>query len=577
MLRKISIKKRLWLCFIMISVVPILLVGTIYSIQTFNKVEESSIEYSKNITNQIAQNITLYFESYINSLNKISEDEELIVGLENYKYLSWKEKELIDNQIRIMMNATFGEDKEIESVEIATTENFHFYYTSPLANGDIYGVNKSKLLEEGSKHSINFFLSKKEIEDDTNPYIIISKRILNKDKKTIGVILLALNKAFTDKVCTESTVNNDSNLILIDKEDNLVSHSNNNISDENYKELLYILSHDNQNNKIKIDNKNIIISIDYIDSIGWKIVNLIPYSNLMNTTLSLILITTLVLIFIAIVAFLLSKITTRSISIPIDTLLSAMLNKDIETKLIDNSKDEYGILINEFNKMNYKINKNINDMYKLKLKKIELDSLKKEAELSALQKQINPHFLYNTLESIYWNGQIEGAEELSEMVLSLGDYLKTIINKGREYISIKSEIDSVNNYIFLQNKRFDNRIICKFNYSKDIENIQILKLVLLPIIDDIVSYCVETINEDIEFEINIIVISENVKFYIWGQGVELILIDINRYKINENIGIDNVNQRLQLYFGEEYGVNIDEGINILIPIIKNSQRGIKYE
>ena len=464
MLRKISIKKRLWLCFIMISVVPILLVGTIYSIQTFNKVEESSIEYSKNITNQIAQNITLYFESYINSLNKISEDEELIVGLENYKYLSWKEKELIDNQIRIMMNATFGEDKEIESVEIATTENFHFYYTSPLANGDIYGVNKSKLLEEGSKHSINFFLSKKEIEDDTNPYIIISKRILNKDKKTIGVILLALNKAFTDKVCTESTVNNDSNLILIDKEDNLVSHSNNNISDENYKELLYILSHDNQNNKIKIDNKNIIISIDYIDSIGWKIVNLIPYSNLMNTTLSLILITTLVLIFIAIVAFLLSKITTRSISIPIDTLLSAMLNKDIETKLIDNSKDEYGILINEFNKMNYKINKNINDMYKLKLKKIELDSLKKEAELSALQKQINPHFLYNTLESIYWNGQIEGAEELSEMVLSLGDYLKTIINKGREYISIKSEIDSVNNYIFLQNKRFDNRIICKFNY-----------------------------------------------------------------------------------------------------------------
>lgn len=577
MLRKISIKKRLWLCFIMISVVPILLVGTIYSIQTFNKMEKSSIEYSKNITNQIAQNITLYFESYINSLNKISEDEELILGLENYKDLSWKEKEFIDNQIRIMMNATFGEDKEIESVEIATTENFHFYYTSPIANGDIYGVNKSKLLEEGSKHSINFFLSKKEIEDDTNPYIIISKQILNKDKKTIGVILLALNKEFTDKVCTESTANNDSNLILIDKEDNLVSHSNNNISDENYKELLYILSHNNQQNKIKIDNKNTIISIDYIDIIGWKIVNLIPYSNLMNTTLSLILITTLVLIFIAIVAFILSKIITRSISMPIDRLLNAILNKDIETKLIDNSNDEYGILINEFNKMNYKINKNINDMYKLKLKKIELDSLKKEAELSALQKQINPHFLYNTLESIYWNGQIEGAEELSEMVLSLADYLKTIINKGREYISIKSEIDSVNNYIFLQNKRFDNRIICKFNYSKDIENIQILKLVLLPIIDDIVSYCVETINEDIEFEINIIVISENVKFYIWGQGVELILIDISRYKINKYIGIDNVNQRLKLYFGEEYGVNINEGISILIPITKNSQRGIKYE
>ncbi|GAA0706306.1 sensor histidine kinase [Paraclostridium ghonii] len=561
----------------MISVIPILLIGVIYSIINFNKMEDSAIKYSENITKQTGKNITLYFDRYINSLNKIAQNEELIVGLENYKNLNWKDKESIDDQIRIMMNANFGGDKEIESAEIVTAENLHFYYTSPIVNGDIHGANKSKLLEDVSKNYINFFLSKKEIEDDTKVYIIVSKQILNKEKKLVGVLLLALNKEFTEKVCIESIPNNDSNLMLIDKNENLVSASNNSISDGNYKELLHIISASDQKSKIKIDNKSMIVSIDYIDSIGWKIVNLIPYSNLMDTTLSLILITTIVLIFIAIVSFILSKIITKSISKPIDTLMFSILNKDIKTKLIDDSNDEYGVLINKFNKMNCKINENIDDIYKLKLKKIELDSLKKEAELSALQKQINPHFLYNTLESIYWNGQIEEAEELSEMVLSLGDYLKTIINKGREYISIKSEIDSINNYIFLQNKRFDNRITCKFNYNKGIENIQILKLVLLPIIDDIVSYYVETINEDIELEIEIISIDDKVKFYIWGQDVELILTHIKNYKINKNLGIDNVNQRLKLYFGEEYGVNIDRGINILIPIIKNQQRGIKYE
>ncbi len=568
-LRKINIKKRLWICFILVSVIPILLIGVIGSIITFNKMEHNTLNYSDNITNQTVKNITQYFDTYINSLNKIAQDKYLINGLENYNNLNWTEKESIDNQIRIMMNATFGFDKEVESIEIATIDKLHFYYTSPIAKGDIRGSNKSTLLSNASRKDIECFVSKKEIKSDNEPYIIISKRILNEEDNVVGVMLLALNKEFTDRVCIENISEDESNLILIDKEDNLVSSSNNNLIKSLYDELLYKISLDNEIDKVKINSKYMILSLGYIDSIGWKLINITPYVHLMDTTLKFILMTVFIVINIAVVAFILSKIITKSISNPIEKLILAMSNKNIETKLIDNSKDEYSVLINEFNKMNYKINKNINDVYKLKLHKIELDSLKKEAELSALQKQINPHFLYNTLESIYWSGQLEEDEELSEMVLSLGDYLRTIINKGREYITIRDEIDSINNYIFLQNKRFDNGIICNFNYNEDILNTYILKLVLLPIIDDIVSHCVEITNEKIEFEIDIVIIDKKIELRIYGYAVKLMLEDIQKY---ENLGLDNVNKRLKLYFKDEYGVTINDSIKILAPIVENIER-----
>ena len=416
-LRKINIKKRLWICFILVSVIPILLIGVIGSIITFNKMEHNTLNYSDNITNQTVKNITQYFDTYINSLNKIAQDKYLINGLENYNNLNWTEKESIDNQIRIMMNATFGFDKEVESIEIATIDKLHFYYTSPIAKGDIRGSNKSTLLSNASRKDIECFVSKKEIKSDNEPYIIISKRILNEEDNVVGVILLALNKEFTDRVCIENISEDESNLILIDKEDNLVSSSNNNLIKSLYDELLYKISLDNEIDKVKINSKYMILSLGYIDSIGWKLINITPYVHLMDTTLKFILMTVFIVINIAVVAFILSKIITKSISNPIEKLILAMSNKNIETKLIDNSKDEYSVLINEFNKMNYKINKNINDVYKLKLHKIELDSLKKEAELSALQKQINPHFLYNTLESIYWSGQLEEDEELRNGII----------------------------------------------------------------------------------------------------------------------------------------------------------------
>lgn len=199
----------------------------------------------------------------------------------------------------------------------------------------------------------------------------------------------------------------------------------------------------------------------------------------------------------------------------------------------------------------------------MELEKSRLDRLKKEAELSALQKQINPHFLYNTLETIYWNGQYEGAEEISDMVIAVGNYFRTIISKGKEYTTVKEEVASVDNYLFLQNIRFGDRLFIRWEVIDKTGECRILKLVLQPVIEDMLNLLLETRRDKIILHIAVSGTDGDILFTICtdrmgGSAVEGGM---------ENMpGCLNVDQRLRLYFGADYGVSILESkIEILVP------------
>ena len=581
-LRKINIKKRLEIYFIIASVLPILLMGITCSIINFNKMEQNAINYSNNITKQTKINIKSYFEIYINRLKSMSSDKTLVNDLKSYNKSNWKEKEAIENRIRISLASTFGGDSDIESVEICTYENLRFYYTSPISYGDINGKNSSTILKKSQSNDITSNLLKKEVNYDDKLYTIISKQIKDENNQFVGVILLALNKEFIDKVCVENLSVNGSNLILLDESKNIISTSNDKLNKSYYKKIISAISNNNDkkdrdiSSKVKVDNQDMVLSYEYYDTIGWTIINLIPYNYLMNNTIKLIIITCIIASIIAFIAFKLSKIITKSIYDPINSLISAMNNTNIENRVKYDSADEYGILIDGFNKMNTKINSTINDVYEHKLKELKLNAYKKEAELASLQKQINPHFLYNTIESIYWNCELNRNTELCDMILSLGDYLRSIINKGREYILIKSEIESVNNYIFLQNKRFEYGISCNWLLSNAINNMYILKLMIQPIIDDIVSYSMENCDSLIKINIEIVNKYERLDFIINNDSVTYFLNNVKVEDANVNLGINNVDQRLKLYFGNDFGIKIDyknEKIIISSPIFEDEKVG----
>lgn len=215
----------------------------------------------------------------------------------------------------------------------------------------------------------------------------------------------------------------------------------------------------------------------------------------------------------------------------------------------------------------------------------------KEAELIALQSQINPHFLYNTLDMIRGQALIDENEEIANMVEALGAFFKYSISRRGEFITIREELNSLDNYMIIQRYRFNNRfelITYLDEQDQDLLDYYMPKLILQPVVENAVFHGLEDTKQygkvEVEFiktQTNIIItISDNGKG-IADQKLEKIQASLGRNaeaaetaEGHTNVGLVNIQKRIQLLFGKGYGLNIystlglGTDVEITIPIIK---------
>ncbi len=195
-----------------------------------------------------------------------------------------------------------------------------------------------------------------------------------------------------------------------------------------------------------------------------------------------------------------------------------------------------------------------------------------------LQSQINPHFLYNTLNSIKWMATIQNVSGIPEMITSLARLLRNIAKGTSELITIKEELDLLNDYITIQQYRYGGTITVNYNVmSDDLYECNIIKFTLQPIVENAIFHGIEPKSVEGIIDINIKKLKHN------KIGIEVIDngIGISEDKIEKllsskettskgsfnNIGISNVNERIKLTFGDEYGLNIKSKLNEYTSII----------
>ena len=312
--------------------------------------------------------------------------------------------------------------------------------------------------------------------------------------------------------------------------------------------------------EMKIHGRNSLVAFEQYDRSGVMVYETITLDSLSNDRLMII--QTVIIMFAAclIFGFILSVLITNQIKKPIDRLVRHIghvaagnftRDPDIE------GEDEIGTVGKVVNDMSERIDT-------LMAERLEHEKEKGDLELKMLQAQINPHFLYNTLETIYWNGQYEGAEEISDVVIAVGNYFRTIISKGQEYTTVGQEAKSVENYLFLQNLRFGDRIKISWKIQEGIEDCQVMKLILQPVMEDMINEALEERAKEIQFYVEGKREEGRIRFFIGGVPQTT----AQHFQEKQDLpGCDNVDQRLKLYFGEAYGIAIEEsGINILVPI-----------
>jgi two-component system sensor histidine kinase YesM len=300
---------------------------------------------------------------------------------------------------------------------------------------------------------------------------------------------------------------------------------------------------------------------------GLTYYNVLPYEVISQQTTRLRSIMTFLFIGLFIIVIIVNRIAASSITKPLMALTEMIKTVQRGSFDIPNTSqeftnmDETGHLHRNFRIMLEKINELFRENYQKQL-------IIQETEYKALQAQINPHFLYNTLDTINWMAHMNNQTRIAEMVEALGQMLRSIISKKEPLITLEEELRIVKDYITIQKNRFDDRLDFHLNLEADLNLCLIPKLTIQPVIENAIQHGLEMTMEVCRIEVNIrstfelieISISDN------GPGMEPhVLEDLKAGVIHSQktgIGLTNIDERMKLMFGEGYGITIQSELGL---------------
>ena len=217
----------------------------------------------------------------------------------------------------------------------------------------------------------------------------------------------------------------------------------------------------------------------------------------------------------------------------------------------------------------------INGMLKEQKKKTDM-------EFEILQAQINPHFLYNTLDSIRWLAVIQNVENISEMSSALINLLKYNISKKGTIVSLKEEIDGIKNYETIQKYRYGDTFCIEYNIQEETLDCKIIKFILQPLVENAIFHGINVSDSDAKIKITSEIQNNDLVIKVIDNGVGMNVLNrddnsIKKKKMHTGIGLNNIEERIKLYFGEKYGIEIfskiDVGttVKITLPLVRTAE------
>ena len=301
----------------------------------------------------------------------------------------------------------------------------------------------------------------------------------------------------------------------------------------------------------------------------FKIISIVPVSVIEKQTESSELLVIIIMCSSLLLAFVLILIFSNAISKRIKKLskdmhIVAMGNFDISPGI--EGDDEIGQLSRDLNIMTNSIRELVQEVYITKAQKDQLAIRQKEIKLEMLANQINPHFLFNALETIRMKAHCNGQEELAEIVKLLGRIMRKNLEIGSEMITVESEVDLVACYLEIQRFRYGERINYEIQFdSEEIKQYKILPLIIQPLVENAIVHGLESKEGKGKVSVHLCKINANLLITIEDDGegmspgkLEEILASLNETedRPGKRIGLNNVHQRLKLFYGEEYGLRI---------------------
>jgi two-component system, sensor histidine kinase YesM len=420
-------------------------------------------------------------------------------------------------------------------------------------------------------------------------YFTLARKIIDFNTlEDFGYLLIDLEEGILKQAYGGLLDDESAEIIICDDLGNIISSSNSDKIGGNIKNEPYggeVLSDTEEYNYVQYKTAIDKVAIySTIKSNDWKIIKTIStdylYKELNNIQTYFILggviYGLVIIIFMLVFAFRYTEPMIKMMGV-----IKKVEQGDLTVRTEIHSHDEVGQLGHSLNNM-------IAEMQVLIDRLITEEKEKKEVELEALHAQINPHFLYNTLNTIKWMAKIQGNISVSKAITALVKLLRISINLGRDMISLSEEIDYVKNYIVIQKLRFNEGINVTYSIDESCLVSTVPKLILQPIVENSIIYGIT--DERYELDIRIRGYNKDNKLIIEieddGPGIEedilksILINNSDKNKLSK-VGLNNVNQRIKLYCGDDYGLDIHTevgvGTKIMVRLPLNTDTNLFYK
>lgn len=308
------------------------------------------------------------------------------------------------------------------------------------------------------------------------------------------------------------------------------------------------------------DTRGYILRGAEIPATGWRVYYYVDSSMVIGQLHSILLRTLQVVGAVILIAIAVISVFSRSLTGRILLLKDSaerVASGDLDTVIETEDSDEIGIVINSFGHMTRRLNRMINEMYKMQLEK-------KAIELKALQAQINPHFLYNALSSIKWKAIRQGNDDISDVTGLLATFYRTSLNNGEEFTTVDNELENIRAYVELQRHMHEIPFEVVYDVQTDALQLQMLNFLLQPIVENAfkhgIDYTDQTRNGRLIIECALD--GDYLNFTVKNNGPEM-----QEQKTRQSLlqpgkgyGIFNIQERIELYYGGDCGLNayVDE-------------------
>lgn len=554
---------------------------------SLNYTEDTVLENSIDYTTQLIEQVNYQIDSYINYMDNITVLVTNHQDVNEYLFktdLEQEEAHKLQDSILTQFMLILEARDDIYNIAIISNLDRYLINDGTDQLNKLVSLNELDWYKEAFSNPGETFLTSSHVQnlvkDDYKWVITLCTNMRNPYTNDLsGVFFIDLNYDIISDLCEENSTSQRGYIFILDVDGNIIYHPQqqllySGLKTERIQEVMY----NDSGHFVTEGDESKLYTKSVSAKTGWTVVGVEEVSELMKDKSQTEILYVVISIILLIAVVIISAIISHGISRPLKILKNSMKKVEqgelLEANITDIPNNEIGSLSNSYNIM-------LDEIRNLMDKIVYEQKEKRKSELKILQSQINPHFLYNTLDSIIWMAEAKKTEEVVIMTSALAKLLRQSISNEDEELTIQQEENYIENYLTIQQMRYKDILDYEVDFDKDIYNERILKLTVQPIVENAIYHGIKYKGSKCLLQVIGSSDDNNIIIKVIDNGVgmtkdhvdQIFNYNKDEYK-STGIGIHNVQKRLNLHYGKNHGFEIEtklgEGTTVTITIPKQS-------